>query len=265
MLLASTSSPRRDQRVDVGERDPLDRHRALLRARPRARCARLELGGEEQVGVLVAEAGRVVELAEQHEPAGAVARSPPRARGARSPRAARRRRRACRPAPRAARRRRRRGTGARAARRRRRSTGTTTTAPGWRTTCRSNSSPSVLRDAHVARRRRKPASQRAARSRRPGTRRVASVRPGARRAPAPRSAAAGAADGPRPGRARRLHERGEQRVRPVGAALELGVGLGADEERVTRGSSTNSTRRSSGEVPEQTSPDFLEPAAVAGC
>ena len=71
MLLASTSSRSRiSASTSVSGTRSIDiAASSALTARP---GARLELGGEEQVGVLVAEAGRVVELAEQLEPAGVV-------------------------------------------------------------------------------------------------------------------------------------------------------------------------------------------------
>ena len=53
---------------------------------------------------------------------------------------------------------------------------------------------------------------------------------------------------------RRGDELAEQRVGPVGPALELGMGLRADPERMVRRSSMNSTRRLSGDVPEHRSP-----------
>ena len=141
----------RDQVVDVGERDALDRHRRLLggggvrrrRAASRSSAAKRYVYSSQKPG-------DVVELGQQHEPARRGARSPPRARGARSPPAARRRRRACPPGPRAARGRPRRGTGARAApsplvvdRAR------PTTAPGWRTTTGGTCSPSGALDRRL--------------------------------------------------------------------------------------------------------------------
>ena len=254
MLLASTSSP-----VAIRASTSVSGTRSIDIAASSAltapRGARLELGGEEQVGVLVAEAGRVVELAEQLEPAGVV---PDlllelAVRGHRGGLA--RRRRACRRAPRAARGRRRRATGARAIASSS-ITGTTTTAPGWWTTCRSNSSPSGSGRARAT-----PTGSRrrgAARSRRPGTRGWSVTRLLAGRVVDRQRQARQTTLGPVAGR---LHERGEQRVRAVGAALELGVGLGADEERVTR-QLDELDQAVVGRGARADQPRLLEPAAV---
>ena len=53
MLLASTRSPDAIRSSTSRQRDALDRHRRLFGAH-RGTLALLELGGEEQVGVLVA-------------------------------------------------------------------------------------------------------------------------------------------------------------------------------------------------------------------
>ena len=71
MLLASTSSPAAIRSSTRSSGDALDGHRRFLVAHRRAR-ARFEVGGEEEVRVLVAEAGRVVELAQLVEPTGDV-------------------------------------------------------------------------------------------------------------------------------------------------------------------------------------------------
>ena len=65
-------------------------------------------------------------------------------------------------------------------------------------------------------------------------------------------------------RQRGADERGEQRVRPGRPALELRVRLGGHEERVhaRAASSTNSTSRPSGEVPEIRSPALVERVPV---
>ena len=70
MLLPSTSSPDAIRSSTSRERDGLDGHRRLFGAH-RGALALLEVGGEEHVGVLVGEPGRVVELAQQPETAGA--------------------------------------------------------------------------------------------------------------------------------------------------------------------------------------------------
>ena len=58
-------------------------------------------------------------------------------------------------------------------------------------------------------------------------------------------------------------ELAEQRRRALGPRLELRVELRGDEERVRRGSSMTSTRRSSGEVPDDDQAGGLEPLAQA--
>ena len=63
MVLASTISRAAIEIVDVGERDLLDRHRLPPRRWPRPASTSLEVERGEQVRVLVAEPGRVEELA----------------------------------------------------------------------------------------------------------------------------------------------------------------------------------------------------------
>ena len=113
------------------------------------------------------------------------------------------------------------------------------------------------RDVH-ARRPRGTRRRRACSSRRPGTR-CASVTRRCRVAGLDRQRQARQTTlGPVAGR---LHERGEQRVRPVGAALELGVGLGAHEERVTR-QLDELDQPVVGRGARADEPGLLEPAAV---
>ena len=131
MVLASTSSPRRDELVDVGERDPLDRHRRLLDGRRRPGPP--PRGRTRRTGTCTRRRTRACCRTRQRHQA---ARAAPDllvelALGGPLRRLARRRR-ACPPAPRAGRCRPRPGTGARAATvSPSASTGTTTTAPGW--------------------------------------------------------------------------------------------------------------------------------------
>ena len=232
MLLASTSSPRGDQR----RRRPssaiaLDGHRRLFGAH-RGALALLEVGGEEQVRVLVGESRRVVELAQLAEPAGARGRSPPRAHAAAvasggSPSTSRlpaghleqlaaRRRRGT--AARGARCRRRRPAPPRprrgAARRGGRTPRRRAPATRWRCDGRNPASQSVLETEH--------AERRSTLGGLPRRGRVSGLDSMIGRRGTP--AFGPLAGGP--------HERREQRVRAVGTALELGVRLRADEERV---------------------------------
>ena len=139
ILLASTSRRGAMSVVDVGERDLLDRHVLSPRCSTARGRALDEIEREEQVRVLVAEAGRVEELGQLARADRPRSRSPPRARGRRcvsgaSPSTSRL------PAGTSSSSRAR-GDAVLAHERRavadRRSTGTTTTAPGWRTTMRS--------------------------------------------------------------------------------------------------------------------------------
>src|SRR4051794_38552658 len=97
-------------------------------------------------------------------------------------------------------------------------TGTTTTAPGGGTTSRSNSLPAGSTNVPVPAGTRGPRhTMRSSRLRNSDSGVVELQQPG------------GSTLGPAQGGG---HEGGEQGVGPVGAALELGMGLGPDPERV---------------------------------
>ena len=122
---------RGDQRRHVGERRSARSSCAPPRCPAVEARTSVEVGGEEDVASARRRSpGELWNSASFIEPAGPVADLLGQLAVARSPRAARRRRRACRPGSRAARRRARPGTGAPARPCRRRTSGTTDTAPG---------------------------------------------------------------------------------------------------------------------------------------